>query len=362
MALGIGISGPRGGGGGAIPSLSIEVYSDAGFTTPIISDQFGQTVYIKAVSTGSVTSYLFIARLNDDFYFIDENGTGEVTWSIDVPVGNIEIIVIADDVIANLVAFEISGLLLDAFPTCNGAFSVRKLRSLYAGSCMTVRRSSDSATLAVGFVLGELDTASIVTFVGVGNGFDAIWYDQTSTGNASQVTANDQPFIAISGAVTTVGGVPTVTFTTSREFMSMTARTVISGFVVERKASNTNLVQYLIGGTEQGLASGGTYAGASNIALATAGGIINTTVNDTLNHQVSFNTGTAGTASIYVDGALAASGTTSASMTISMLGSRPDFTTFTHIGSISEIIIFPDNQVPNRVTIEASQQTYFGTP
>jgi len=362
---GIGITGGRfGGGGGGSASITVGIYSDAGYTTLITDGGFGDTVYPKAVVTGATpSSYLFIARLNDDFYFIDENGTGEVTWVIDVPLGNIEIIVIADDVISNLVAFEITGLLLDAFPTCNGAFSVRKLLSTYTGNCMVVRRSSDSLTLGVGFVSGELDIASIVTFVGVGNGFDAIWYDQTSTGNASQVTANDQPFIAISGAVTTVGGVPTVTFTTSGEFMSIAPRTVISGFMVERKASNTLSAQYTLGGNVQGISVGGTFDSyVNNISLYTSGGSLISYVDDTLNHQISFNTGTAGSASIYVDGALEASGTTSASMTISMIGSRPDATSLAHIGSISEIILFPDNQIASRATIETSQQTYFGTP
>ena len=50
MALGIGISGPRGGGGGATPSLSIGVYSDAGYTIPVASLTYGATAYIKLVS------------------------------------------------------------------------------------------------------------------------------------------------------------------------------------------------------------------------------------------------------------------------------------------------------------------------
>jgi len=51
MALGIGISGPRGGGGGAIPSLSIEVYSDAGYTIPVASLAYGATAYVKLVAS-----------------------------------------------------------------------------------------------------------------------------------------------------------------------------------------------------------------------------------------------------------------------------------------------------------------------
>jgi hypothetical protein len=61
MALGIGISGPRGGGGGAIPSLSIGVYSDADLTTPITTADFGDTVYINiTTSIASPTEYRFL--------------------------------------------------------------------------------------------------------------------------------------------------------------------------------------------------------------------------------------------------------------------------------------------------------------
>jgi hypothetical protein len=353
-----------------VASLSIGVYSDAGHTIPITEADFGETIYLLATPSAGYTptEYLFFFDgVDDAIENIYHGANNSTSWVVSgtFGVGRLQVDATDDGVnwIGNDVDFEVlTALLLDDFPTCNGAFSVRKLRSLYTGSCMNVRRSSDSATQDIGFVNEELDTASIVSFVGVGNGFDAIWYDQTGTGDASQITANDQPFIAISGAVTIIGGKPTVTFTTSREFMSMTARTVISGFVVERKASNTNTVQYLIGGTGQGLSSGGTFGGSNNITLFTSGGQIDTTVNDTINHQVSFNCGAAGTASIYVDGTLAASGTTSASMTISVLGSRPDSTSFAHVGSISEIILFPDNQIANRAVIEANQQSYFGTP
>ena len=51
MALGIGVSGPRGGGGGATPSLSIEVYSDAGYTIPVASLAYGATAYVKLVAS-----------------------------------------------------------------------------------------------------------------------------------------------------------------------------------------------------------------------------------------------------------------------------------------------------------------------
>jgi len=61
MALGIGISGPRGGGAGASPTLTIGVFSDIGLTTPITTADFGDTVYINlTTSIASPTEYRFL--------------------------------------------------------------------------------------------------------------------------------------------------------------------------------------------------------------------------------------------------------------------------------------------------------------
>ena len=218
---GIGIIGGRFGGGSA--SIIVGVYSDAGHTTPITENQFGQTVYIKAVATYAAVSYLFIARLGDDLYFIDENGTGEATWIIDVPVGNIEIIVIADDEVSNSTDFTITGLLLDLFPNATYAFSHHQLR-VSQTLAATVRRSSDNAVANFGFVSGEIDVAGIAAFVGVGNGFALTWEDQSgNNNNASQVIAADQPKMVSSGTVETFLGKSILVFNGTSTHMQLTA-------------------------------------------------------------------------------------------------------------------------------------------
>jgi len=65
---GIGIiGGTFGGGGGGSSSLSIEVYLDAGYTTPASSFNYGATAYIKLVSTGiTPTFHTFIIAGNID--------------------------------------------------------------------------------------------------------------------------------------------------------------------------------------------------------------------------------------------------------------------------------------------------------
>lgn len=60
------------------------------------------------------------------------------------------------------------------------AFSMRKLRSAYAGDALQVKRTSDNATLDVGFDgNGDLDKSAIETFCGASDGRISIWYDQS---------------------------------------------------------------------------------------------------------------------------------------------------------------------------------------
>jgi hypothetical protein len=73
-------------------------------------------------------------------------------------------------------------LLLDKFPNAAAAYSLRLLRTAYTGNCIEVRRSSDNALQNIGFVNGVLDTASLLSFVGVGIGFVRTWYDQSGNG------------------------------------------------------------------------------------------------------------------------------------------------------------------------------------
>jgi hypothetical protein len=99
----------------------------------------------------------------------------------------------------------------------NVAYSLRKLRCAYSGFAIQVRRSSDNATQDIGFTVnGDLDTASLKTFVGVGNsGFVSIWYDQSGNPipvNVAPPAAANQPRIINAGVVERRNGVPTLFF------------------------------------------------------------------------------------------------------------------------------------------------------
>src|SRR6266487_554660 len=102
------------------------------------------------------------------------------------------------------------------FDIQNGSagFSTSLLRSAYAGACLRIRRSSDNASQDIGFSGTDIDTASLLSFCGAGNGFVTTWYDQSGNGkDAIQASLGNQPQLVASGAVlATMNSVPALTF------------------------------------------------------------------------------------------------------------------------------------------------------
>lgn len=101
--------------------------------------------------------------------------------------------------------------LLDAYSGASAAYSLRRLSSTYTGNCIQVRRSSDQTVQDIGFVNNVLDTASLLTFVGAGNGFVTTWYDQSGNAkNTTQTTAINQPRIVNAGSIDLVNSKPAI--------------------------------------------------------------------------------------------------------------------------------------------------------
>jgi hypothetical protein len=92
---------------------------------------------------------------------------------------------------------RLNPLILDLFPGAAAAYSLRKLRTSYNGSCIRIRRSSDNAETDIGFVNNYVDTNEVERFTGSGAGaFVVTWYDQSGNGrNATQSTAASQPLL-----------------------------------------------------------------------------------------------------------------------------------------------------------------------
>jgi hypothetical protein len=66
---------------------------------------------------------------------------------------------------------------LSAANPATSAYSTRLLSRSYAGKSLQVQRSSDNSTQDIGFTAnGDLDTASLLTFVGGGNGLPSAMF------------------------------------------------------------------------------------------------------------------------------------------------------------------------------------------
>jgi hypothetical protein len=99
---------------------------------------------------------------------------------------------------------------LNQFTNASLGLSLDKLDKNYTGSAIKVRRSSNNDELDIGFVNNELDTASLLDFVGSGNGFVSVIYDQVGSNNMTQTTANLQGQIVSNGSVILKGGKPCI--------------------------------------------------------------------------------------------------------------------------------------------------------
>lgn len=102
--------------------------------------------------------------------------------------------------------------LLDTYSGASAAYSLRRLSSTYTGNLIRVRRSSDNAEQNIGYDSNNvLDTTSLLSFVGAGNGFVTTWYDQSGNAkNTTQSTAANQPRIVNAGSIDLVNSKPAI--------------------------------------------------------------------------------------------------------------------------------------------------------
>lgn len=122
----------------------------------------------------------------------------------------------------------VPGALLDTYTNSAFAYSLRQLRTLYTGAAIKVRRSSDNTEQDINFVTGLLDTASLLTFVGSGNGFVTTWYDQSGNArNATQTTAANQPQIVSSGNLILQNSKPCLDFDGSNDTLRNSSSTIL---------------------------------------------------------------------------------------------------------------------------------------
>lgn len=96
---------------------------------------------------------------------------------------------------------------VDLFGNTAFCVSFRQVVSVYTGSCVRVRRSSDNAQQDINFVNGYVDTTELLSFCGAGSGYIHTWYDQSGNGrNVTQTATAMQPLVVNSGALYEISG------------------------------------------------------------------------------------------------------------------------------------------------------------
>jgi hypothetical protein len=163
---------------------------------PTVTNQQLQTATYLLDSYGGTTAALSLRKLISGY-----NGSAiRVRRSID----NVETNIGFDSngnldttSLMNFVATDASlnTPILDTYTGSVGAYSLRRIKT-GATASIRVRRSSDNQETDIGFdATGNLNTSTLLSFVGSGNGYVKTWYDQSGLGrNAIQNTAARQPW------------------------------------------------------------------------------------------------------------------------------------------------------------------------
>ena len=140
---------------------------------------------------------------------------------------------------------------LDTVTSAKVAYSLRKLRTAYTGYAIRVRRSSDNSEQDIGFTsTGDLDTGSLLDFVGTGSGYVKTWYDQSGNSkDLTQTTTASQPRIVSSGVLGTSNGLPTLYFDGSDDclFNSSITGTITGANITSFVTASTNSGTYIWG-------------------------------------------------------------------------------------------------------------------
>lgn len=192
---------------------------------------------------------------------------------------------------------------LDGISNVAAAYSLRKLRSAYAGSAVRVRRSSDSTEQDIGFASdGEFDSAAFSAFVGGGTGFVKTWYDQSGNArDATQATTANQPRLVLSA----VNSMPGLDFDGANDVMesaTFTGLAMPNTALIAHKADIGGAHGFLsttgnehamwAGGATYQVYGGGTGANPSPLVVPSGNAEIITPVWSTTNTKFYINGGT----------------------------------------------------------------------
>lgn len=270
-------------------------------------------------------------------------------------------------------------LLLDLYPNAAAAYSLRKLRNLYTGNAIRVRRSSDNAEQDIGFVAGNLDTTSLASFCGAGNGFVTTFYDQSGLNlNLTQTSATAQPQIFQSGSTILVNNLPSLKFDGSNDFLNggnilNIGTNSFTGFsFVSVNTTNSAIYSKSLFNNANSRYSLWHFANSLEHFLITTGTETASTLYSTPFKRLLTTQIIRGTSNtIFADGSQIAINSSVSNYTMNstrrfLMGAYNDGSDSGIVlplnGNISEMVIYLSNQSSNRTAIETNIKTYFGIP
>jgi len=254
------------------------------------------------------------------------------------------------------------------------AYSLRRVSHIHTGYAIQVENDSGT-TLDIGFDNdGNLDTGSILTHIGSGEGYVTKWYDQSGNGNdayydASYTYAGDKPKIATGGSINMNNGRPTIdtsvggAFVMTEEFSTGTSTNPFLMTIVcnsDRSVNNDN--QGMIIGTQVGN-DNRFWVNRNRINWQINGGSYNiywtgNTYHNTIDQKL-FSAFFNGSQTDFERNGTAATGTANRTgpFRATLLFNAWNNTAYEFIGDVQEILIFP--QSSSRADIIPNINSYY---
>jgi len=265
-----------------------------------------------------------------------------------------------------LPVLEFAGL-LDFYPNAAAAYSLRRLSTVYQGSAIRVRRSSDNTEQDIGFDSnGNLNIAGLLAFCGAENGFVTKWYDQSGSGNdATQTTAANQPQIVSSGSVILDNGEPSFQFDGVDDNLQLNSYSSfdignLSSFVVGRYDTLGNTMIFGLSGAIGGKRWYAPYATLTTFRFGyAANSTATSTTGDVNQHLFTMIAGsTLGNMESWIDAN--SIGTATLGSGNDPRGGIGNFAGAVHANcKIQEIIVYNSDQSSNRTGIEDNINDFY---
>lgn len=214
---------------------------------------------VKLIFT-PINALYYEVRVNSQ-YFAKVLTSGQILTGLPSGVNLIDIRAISTDYISsgewsNQVSVEETDRFIDIFGIPTVAFSLQKLKKGSEPSVVRVRRDSDN--LEQDFKPTQITDGTLATFVGGGDGFVTVWYDQSGSNiHAIQDKILLQPLIVKSGIVHTTNGRPSISFyhsVVSYLFYNYTHATPVSSFLTIKQEESTGY-SYILGASQSQVTS-----------------------------------------------------------------------------------------------------------